>query len=321
MKISVITPVYNRSDSLERCVRSVLSQDIPKGCEVEMSIVDDGSDDGSDKLIREIAAANPGCVVFGILPENRGPNAARNLAIRNASGDFIVLLDSDDEMLPGAIAEMYGAITGNPGFAHYMFAPDDRADLATAPGELPRVCSFEDFLLGRVGGDFVHLFRRSTAIELPFDESLRIFEGIFFMRFYRQAGKVLFVNKVLYHRDRDRDDRVTNDYHLTNDEALWRKAKSYDLDLEFFEEDYKRFPGGTDVLSTKFREAYALNVLLGNYGRADEVEAKLARLSVSPGGIFRIGRFFRGGSVLWMFVKTAVRCKHKARAALNRRDD
>ena len=321
MTISVITPVYNRADSLERCVRSVLTQDVPEGCEVELSLVDDGSSDGSDRLVREIAEANAGRVVFELFPENRGTNAARNAAIRNASGEFIVLLDSDDEMLPGAIAAMFRTVAEAPGFMHYMFATDDRAELVSTGGEMSRVWTFADFLLGRVGGDFVHLFRRSTALALPFDESLRIFEGVFFMRFYRLAGKVLFVNKVLYHRDRDRDDRVTNDYHLTNDAALWRKARSYDLDLAFFEDDYRKLPGGAEILRAKQREAYTLNVLGGDYTRADELEAALTGSGVAAPALTLTARRVRWGRFLWKLVRFAVGCKHMTRRVLNRRDD
>lgn len=319
MKISVITPVYNRADSLERCVSSVLSQDVPDGCEVELSIVDDGSRDGSKQLIRELAAKEPGRVVFELFPENRGPNAARNAAIRNASGEFVVLLDSDDEMLPGAIATMYRAIKENPEYTHYMFTTDHRADLVDKKGERT-VYDFEDFLLGRVTGDFVHLFRRATAIEFPYDESVRIFEGVFIMRFYRRAGKVLFVNEVLHHCDRDRDDRVTNDYHMTNDAALWRKTKSYDLDLGFFEEDYIKARGGKDMLRMKLRDAYMLNVLSGNYARADELESKLEKLGASAPVVARTARRVNGGRLLWSFVRSAVGVKHMVRKAMNRRD-
>ncbi|MDE6126184.1 MAG: hypothetical protein K2G30_04440, partial [Muribaculaceae bacterium] len=183
------------------------------------------------------------------------------------------------------------------------------------------VWTFADFLLGRVGGDFVHLFRRSTALALPFDESLRIFEGVFFMRFYRLAGKVLFVNKVLYHRDRDRDDRVTNDYHLTNDAALWRKARSYDLDLAFFEDDYRKLPGGAEILRAKQREAYTLNVLGGDYTRADELEAALTGSGVAAPALTLTARRVRWGRFLWKLVRFAVGCKHMTRRVLNRRDD
>lgn len=94
MKVSVIIPVYNVKPYLERCVQSVLGQTYK---DIEMILVDDGSTDGSGQLCDELAAKHGQIRV--IHQENQGLSVARNIGIQQATGEYIVFLDSDDEWL------------------------------------------------------------------------------------------------------------------------------------------------------------------------------------------------------------------------------
>ena len=94
MKVSVIIPVYNVKPYLERCVQSVLGQTYK---DIEMILVDDGSTDGSGQLCDELAARHGQIRV--IHQENQGLSVARNIGIRQATGEYVVFLDSDDEWL------------------------------------------------------------------------------------------------------------------------------------------------------------------------------------------------------------------------------
>jgi glycosyltransferase involved in cell wall biosynthesis len=88
MQISAIIPSYNRLDSLKRAVHSVLDQD----CAVdELIVVDDGSTDDTANYIRYNFPQ-----IKLIQQTNKGVSAARNAGIRQASYDWIALLDSDD---------------------------------------------------------------------------------------------------------------------------------------------------------------------------------------------------------------------------------
>ena len=92
MKISVVIPTYNRSNSIARAIESVLGQGSPAN---EIIVVDDGSTDHSTKIIRQ---RFPGVTL--IEQNHQGVSAARNRGIRAAQYDWIALLDSDDEWLP-----------------------------------------------------------------------------------------------------------------------------------------------------------------------------------------------------------------------------
>lgn len=94
MKVSVIIPVYNVKPYLERCIHSVLEQTYK---DLEIIMVDDGSTDGSGELADSLKSLSP-CIQV-LHQKNQGLSGARNTGIRNASGEYVVFLDSDDEWL------------------------------------------------------------------------------------------------------------------------------------------------------------------------------------------------------------------------------
>lgn len=89
MKISVLIPVYNAEKYLSRCIESILTQQI-----YELILVNDGSIDSSASICDMYAKQDIRVKVFH--QENRGVSFARNLALENVSGDWIVFVDADD---------------------------------------------------------------------------------------------------------------------------------------------------------------------------------------------------------------------------------
>lgn len=104
-EVTIVIPVFNRAELLARAVRSGLGQP----CAVEVIVVDDGStEDISGALEREFAAMlasqTPPCLRLLRQP-NQGACAARNAGLAAARGEFVKFLDSDDELLPGALPQ------------------------------------------------------------------------------------------------------------------------------------------------------------------------------------------------------------------------
>ena len=89
MKISVVIPTFNRISLVARAIDSVLKQSLNP---YEIIVVDDGSDDGTSEMIQ-----NKYKSIKLIQQQNNGVSAARNNGIKHAKGDWIGLLDSDDE--------------------------------------------------------------------------------------------------------------------------------------------------------------------------------------------------------------------------------
>lgn len=95
LKISVIIPVYNAVQYLDKCIQSVQQQTL---VEWEMIIVDDGSTDGSGELCDKYSIQDARIVT--IHQDNAGPGQARNVGLENARGEYIVFIDSDDYIEP-----------------------------------------------------------------------------------------------------------------------------------------------------------------------------------------------------------------------------
>lgn len=89
--VSVIIPVYNIEQHLQECMDSVLKQSLKN---IEVICVDDGSTDGSGKILDEYGKCDRRIKV--IHQENAGPGSARNTGLQYARGRFLIFLDSDD---------------------------------------------------------------------------------------------------------------------------------------------------------------------------------------------------------------------------------
>jgi glycosyltransferase involved in cell wall biosynthesis len=108
---SVIVPAYNEETHLAEAVRSALNQ--TRG-DFELVIVDDGSEDDTPRVGRDLAA-DPR--VTYLRQENRGLSAARNAGIAATSAPLVSFLDSDDLWLPGYLEAMGQALEKRPGAA------------------------------------------------------------------------------------------------------------------------------------------------------------------------------------------------------------
>lgn len=93
--ITVIIPIYNIMDCLERCVSSVCAQTYRN---LEILLVDDGSTDGTGALCDRLAERDGRIRVFH--KENGGSSSARNLGLQKARGEYLGFVDSDDFIEP-----------------------------------------------------------------------------------------------------------------------------------------------------------------------------------------------------------------------------
>lgn len=93
--LSVIVPVYNVEHTLDRCIQSILQQEVP---DMEVVLVDDGSPDRCPLLCDEWAAKD--CRIRVIHQANGGLSAARNAGIEMAGGKYLTFVDSDDYLSP-----------------------------------------------------------------------------------------------------------------------------------------------------------------------------------------------------------------------------
>ncbi len=203
-KISVIVPVYNSIDCLEKCVNSICAQTYGN---LEILLIDDGSTDGTGELCDRLAAQDVRIRVFH--KENGGASSARNLGIRYAEGAYLGFVDSDDYIEP----DMYALLMGAIGERHVPIAQisrDERDETGErlpdvcVPPERVRFCRSEDFLRELLlhQGDCsfcTKLVRRELFARHSFPEGLLNEDFRLLVELLRETEGVLILPKQCYH--------------------------------------------------------------------------------------------------------------------------
>ena len=104
MKISTVIPVYNTEEYLEKCINSIIKQTIGFK-NIELIIVNDGSPDNSKDIIEKYQKKYEN--IKYIYKENGGQASARNLGLKEATGEYISFVDSDDWIDKDMYLELY----------------------------------------------------------------------------------------------------------------------------------------------------------------------------------------------------------------------
>ncbi|MTK64138.1 MAG: glycosyltransferase [Methanobacterium sp.] len=105
LRVSVIIPAYNCENTVETAIRSALGQTVR---DIELIVVDDGSRDRTRPIVTSLAAADPR-IKFIPLAYNVGVSAARNIALANAAGNWVAMLDADDWFRPDRLENLLAA--------------------------------------------------------------------------------------------------------------------------------------------------------------------------------------------------------------------
>jgi glycosyltransferase involved in cell wall biosynthesis len=110
MKLSIIIPVYNVTNYVERCIRSLADQNLdPK--DYEIIIINDGSTDNSLNICEKVSQDYQNINIFNQI--NTGLGGARNTGISEAKGEYIWFVDSDDFIAPNSLSEMVDTVIKN----------------------------------------------------------------------------------------------------------------------------------------------------------------------------------------------------------------
>jgi glycosyltransferase involved in cell wall biosynthesis len=159
--LSIVIPAFNREREISRAIRSCLIQ---RNADFEVIVVDDGSTDNSYGIAAGIP--DPRLSVRQH-PVNRGANAARNTGALAAKGEWVIFLDSDDELARGAletIAAIAAKAEGNVHRLAFMYRRDD-GQVSPLPALRERIVDYRGYLAwleGRRIYDFLQCTRRLT---------------------------------------------------------------------------------------------------------------------------------------------------------------
>lgn len=201
-KISVIVPVYNVENYISKCLDSILAQ---THSDLEIICVNDGSTDGSGRVLDEYALCDSRVKVYH--KENGGVSSARNLALLNATGEYIGFVDSDDYISSDMYSSLLSAIEEkNADIAECSIAyVSEEGDVKNG---VTRSYSFDNqrdllkaFFLKDIGIiNCTKLFRADICTDLKFDETYAIGEdSLFLYQCLKNAKKIVGIDKVGYY--------------------------------------------------------------------------------------------------------------------------
>ena len=110
LRLSVIIPMYNVAPYVERCIRSLEDQDIPKD-EYELICINDGSPDNCREIVEQLQQEFSNIVLIN--QENQGVSRARNNGIEKATGMYLLFIDPDDYVEANALNEKLNILTND----------------------------------------------------------------------------------------------------------------------------------------------------------------------------------------------------------------
>ena len=204
-KITVVTPTYNRANLLQKAMKSILEQTLE---DWEYIIVDDGSNDGTEEVVKELTDERIQYIKFD---QNRGANAARNRGIQEACGEFVSFLDSDDILEPNHLEQVASVLDsseekiGGVYTSHRTVGSDKIVHLNIANNILNHPHQvIEDY---SVGGFSVLTFRKSIFEKVGvLDTDFQAFQDREFLIRFLDYYELLPVENVLvtYHMHQER---------------------------------------------------------------------------------------------------------------------
>ncbi|MGH7781268.1 MAG: glycosyltransferase family A protein [Candidatus Binataceae bacterium] len=194
-RVSVVVPVYNGAATIAAALDSILGQSFT---DFEIVAIDDGSTDDSIKVLERYAPR-----VRVLTQKNSGPSAARNLGVRNSSGQYLAFLDADDMWRTGFLERTVAALDKEP--ASVLVYTD--LELADSTG-----VAMGAYLIGKRGVPTVQdmlermwpilpssVMMRRDAFERAggFPEELTSFEDVYFWLLAREQGSFSYIDEPL----------------------------------------------------------------------------------------------------------------------------
>lgn len=197
MLITFVIPSYNASNSIQQTLDSVFGCLYPESWEVDAVVVDDGSADGYE--LAEVISRYPGASLIAH-STNRGMCAARNTGIIHSRGDFVSILDADDELVQQWPAVFEAIIQECPASCQLIYAAcRNQFGVVTASDpDYKGLLTLDDVLNERYSGEYLPVFRGDyVRSKLYIDLKTRKSCGIVSYINYALDGPFWVTNKVL----------------------------------------------------------------------------------------------------------------------------
>lgn len=261
-KISVIVPVYNAEQFLQRCVSSILNQSY---INIELILVDDGSDDHSGEICDAFAQQDNRVEV--VHQFNVGVSSARNRGLELAKGDYLLFVDSDDALATDACERLVAVLNdGEKDCIIFGLLQDSGSIWASSK----RIDYYSQAELRK---DFVYLLNeellsspvnklyKCSLIHTGFDEHISFGEDLLFnISYIKACERVCVITDLLYLHNNLNISSLTHTFKINriDDIEIWQKSV-----LDFSAVDY------TNSALYKKYLSDVLRYIKGLYGAKD----------------------------------------------------
>lgn len=278
-KISIIVPVYNVEIYLRECLDSIINQTLKN---IEIICIDDGSTDNSLKILQEYGKKDERIKIF--VQKNQGLSSTRNKGIKNAVGEYILFVDSDDYIDLKMCEELYGKCKKNDldlilcqihAFYHENREKQYRPDYELVMFEEEfenKVFSFRDLdrkLLFNIPVSACNkLFKREIIIKnsLEFIPGLTFEDNPFFYKFFLNSKRAMIYKRPFYFR-RLRQGSITtkkDNIHFKDSlkvflilkEIFFEEGVLDDFEVELYDRGIRTVLGRLKYISDKYKHSF-----------------------------------------------------------------
>lgn len=232
MKLSLVIPVYNVENYIDRCLQSCLNQNIPKN-DYEIILINDGSTDGSLNILKNYKEDNKNIKIIN--QNNGGPGSARNRGIREAQGEYIWFIDSDDWIEGNCLKDIIKELEDIDLLMlniQQVF-PNIKEIIPLIQTSKYNIQSGKDILKRKekffVGPPY-NIYRKDFLIK----NNLEFIPGIyhedleFKPKVIYYADKIKYYKPIVYNNLKERSNSITNKFRLKNGIDYIKVAKSLD---------------------------------------------------------------------------------------------
>ena len=241
-KVSVIIPVYNAQDYLERCVDSLMSQTLQ---EIEYVFVEDCPTDGSHEVLMSALEKYPqrrDDVVIIRHERNMGVASSRNDGNEAATGEFLIHCDSDDWVEPTMYEKMYRKVSETGAeICICDFFMEDKEGVRTMHPKIDCSASHEKVVADYIGWVWNTLWSAMVSRNVYRRSNVRIPEKLSFtedfyllVQLFQNAGKITSVDEPLYHYNRQNASSIV---HSVESGAMAQELYSYESIAEWMKDE------------------------------------------------------------------------------------
>lgn len=230
--ISVIIPIYNGGQYIERCIKSIISQTYPN---IEIIIVNDGSTD--DTEYRCLSLKNKYENIAYYLQSNAGAGAARNTGMQKAGGKYVMFVDCDDLLHFSCIRKLYSLICeyeADIAACSYIKGTDRDIGsfLMQNPDAQPKLLAhkeaLESFFYRKeiMGYPYCKLYLRDTIKNIMFNTRIRLGEDFCFVYdTLKVINKAVYINEDLYFYYQN-EHGITHTLKFEDMTGIWNAIKN-----------------------------------------------------------------------------------------------